>query len=241
MDIRIDSSKLSPQQEYVCWIDIMGTKNTMSESFEKAVNFILRLHECVINAVKSQPNVNSYPLMDGVFITCPNKETICKIIDEVFTEIADHFISVNKNIYRFIIKGSLSYGFIAHGNSISNTVCSGIIADNDEYKKSIMFGMPMIQAFTAEHTAPPFGIYIHESARQPKRIQGRYYHWKIKQDKTFTKDLLKQKIISYFNWCTHYSPSLEMDTTKISMYKKLSEEFLTDRKANDNDNFWDAK
>ena len=36
-----------------------------------------------------------------------------------------------------------------------------------------MCGLPMIQAFTAEYTAPPFGVYIHESARNPAGLQGK--------------------------------------------------------------------
>lgn len=38
---KVDTSPFKCTKEYVCWIDIMGTKNTMSESFHKAANFIL--------------------------------------------------------------------------------------------------------------------------------------------------------------------------------------------------------
>ena len=80
---KVDTSKIKCSKEYVCWIDIMGTKNTMSESFQKAANYILKFHSSVIDIVKDEEGVSYYPLMDGIFITTPNNATIRKIIDKI--------------------------------------------------------------------------------------------------------------------------------------------------------------
>ena len=135
-------------KEYVCWIDIMGTKNTMSESFQKAANFILKFHSCVVDAIDQVKPVSFYPLMDGVFITSPNGNVIKKVINIIFSTVAEIFLSEEKNDYRFIIKGSLAYGYIAHGVNIDEKVCEKLF-HKDNYKQSLMCGMPMIQAFTA--------------------------------------------------------------------------------------------
>lgn len=233
VQVNTSPNTFKSSKEYVCWIDIMGTKNTMSESFQKAANFILKFHSCVIDAVKRGDKVTFYPLMDGVFITSPNSITIKKVIDTIFSSVAKIFLSEEKNGYRFIVKGSLAFGDIAHGININKEVCEKLSTE-ENYKQSLMCGMPMIQAFTAEHTAPPFGIYIHESARTPSDLQGKYYAWSAHAD--IDKNVLKEKILSYFNWCNYYHRYLELDPTKIELYKKLTIEYFTNRMSKDSEN-----
>ena len=38
--IIVNTSTLKTREEYVCWLDMMGTKSNMSDSFEKSTNFI---------------------------------------------------------------------------------------------------------------------------------------------------------------------------------------------------------
>lgn len=233
---KVNTSEIKCSKEYVCWIDIMGTKNTMSESFQKAANFILKFHSSVIDIVKDEEGVSCYPLMDGIFITTPNNATIRKIIDKIFSTVGIIFLNEKKYGHRFIIKGSISCGDIAHGKSIDEKICEKLANEND-YKRSIMYGLPMIQAFTAEHTAPPFGVYIHESARNPAHLQGKYYGWTALLGLDKTK--LLECIVSYFNWCEYYSHYLEIDKVKINLYKELAQEFFSNRMAKDeDDNPW---
>ncbi len=235
---KVNTSLFKSSKEYVCWIDIMGTKNTMSESFQKAANFILKFHSCVIDAVKNEKDVSYYPLMDGVFITASNNEVIRRIIDNIFSNVAEIFLSEQKHGHRFIIKGSLAFGDIAHGIKINEQICPNL-ASEDDYKRAIMCGLPMIQAFTAEHVAPPFGVYIHESARTPQDLQGKYYNWLPYKGNELKNKLLK-RIISYFNWCGYFNQYLEMDPNKIALYKKLAQEYFTNHMESDKeDNPWD--
>ena len=234
---QVNTTPFKSTKEYVCWIDIMGTQNTMSESFQKAANFILKFHGCIIEVVKDVEGVCYYPLMDGVFITTPNNATIRTIIDKIFSAIAVIFLNEDKHGHRFVIKGSLAYGDIAHGKTINDQICDKL-AHEDDYKHAIMCGLPMIQAFKAEHTAPPFGVYIHESARNPADLQGKYYGWVAHKD--VDKKKLANTLISYFNWCSYFNNYLEIDNNKIDLYKKLVNEFFTNRMTKDNDdNPWD--
>ena len=91
----------------------------------------------------------------------------------------------------------------------------------------MMFGMPIIQAYKSENKSPLFGVYIHESARKVKQLQGRYFYWNSVEQ----REHLKSKIDTYLNWCDKYHCYLELDPAKISVYKQLNLEYLTDMNA----------
>lgn len=221
-EINIDSSKFKSSTEYVCWLDIMGTRSTMSESFEKAANFLLRFHSCVISAVKDEEKLHYYPVMDGVYIASPQKEALAKALKSILNNLSDIFIEEEHINHRFVIRGAIARGDIAHGCNITSEICD-IVASAGDYKNTVMMGLPMIQAYTSEHLAPPFGIYIHESARVPNALQGRFFAW-CKSDKRL---MLKQKINEYFDWCSTYFNYLEMDKIKIEHYRQMNKEHLT--------------
>ncbi len=220
---KINTSKLKTEQEYVCWIDTMGTKNTMSESFEKAANFMIRFHSYVIESIQAlskENRISYYPIMDGIYLTSPTWEEMRKVIDGVYKRGSEVFINESIVAHRFIIRGAIAFGTVAHGESITEDVCPTI---NDRYKKTFLMGMPMIQAFTSESLAPPYGMFIHESARQVKILQGRYYQWN--HDNKLRKEL-HDKIKKYFLWCNSFRFYLGMDENKILQYIQLNEEHL---------------
>jgi len=103
--------------EYVCWMDIMGTKNKMDNSVRTCANFIFKFHSAIIKG-KNGMNIVSYPVMDGVYLTSKIKQDILTVISKVFILLARDFIDEPKNKYRFLIKGALSYGPIIHGVTV---------------------------------------------------------------------------------------------------------------------------
>lgn len=230
-DILINTSILKASKEYVCWIDTMGTKNTMSDSFEKAANFMIRFHSIVIESLKDADEVRFYPVMDGIYLTSLKWESIRKVISRIFTSCAEVFINEEIIAHRFVIRGAIAFGQVSHGTDITENVCKNIF-DHEKYKNTLLMGMPMIQAFTSENCAPPFGLYIHESARQVKVLQGRYYGWlndsKLKED-------LRLKIKQYFEWCYKYKNYLCMSQEKLKIYLELNEEHLTNMKCKESD------
>ena len=209
----------------------MGTKTIMSESFEKAANIILRFHSASLQATSSMTGVKVYPLMDGIFITGEKARVIKNAIDNIFLKMASIFIEEDKCDHQFVIRASIAYGELAHGFDVNNEVCRDI-ADNDTYKNALLFGMPMIQAYMAERNAPPFGVYIHESARKVNVLQGRYYLWKGIESQ---KEELKTKLLSYFKWCRYFSQYLEMDTSRIAFYEELVKEYFSNRNIKSNE------
>lgn len=222
-EIKINTSKLKTEQEYVCWIDTMGTKNTMSESFEKAANFMIRFHSYVIESIQSlakDNRISYYPVMDGIYLTSPTWEDMKKVIDGIYKRGSNVFVNESTIAHRFIIRGAIAYGTVAHGESITKDVCPII---NTRYKEKFLMGMPMIQAFTSECYAPPYGMFIHESARQVKILQGRYYQWAHDNK---MREKLQDKINQYFLWCKEFRMYLGMDENKILQYIQLNKEHL---------------
>lgn len=223
--ILVSTDKMSPSNEYVCWLDIMGTKSSMSESFEKSANFIIRFHTAVLKAAVSK-RVRVYPVMDGVYIAVKYLDDMREAIDKIMTCLAELFLSETNN-HRFIVKGALAKGTIQHGSKISSEV-SPDMAPRSGYKQHLLFGMPMIQAFNAEKQAPPFGIYIHESARTVGGLQGRYYYWR--KDVTLSNneklhESLRKELISFLKWEKDHSYYLELEKTKFEEYENRVKEY----------------
>lgn len=204
----------------------MGTKSSMSESFEKSANFIIRFHTAVLKAAVSK-KVRVYPVMDGVHVVVESLDDMRDAIDKIMTCLAEVFLAETNN-HRFIVKGALATGTIQHGSKISSEV-SPDMAPRIGYKQHLLFGMPMIQAFNAEKQAPPFGIYIHESARTVGGLQGRYYFWRRDEALSANKSLhsdLKKELISFLNWEKDHNYYLELEKTKFEEYKDRAIEYL---------------
>lgn len=204
----------------------MGTSAIMSESFEKATNFIIRFHATCLQSTKDIDGIKCYPLMDGIFITSQDVNIIKRAINAIFQSLSEIFCEEDVFDHQFIVRSAIAKGGMSFGENIDENVCSVISSDN-EYKASLLFGMPMIQAYKAEEKAPPFGVYIHESARDYEQLVGRYYWWYKDKD---TQTTLKEGLLAYFDWCKDYSQYLEMNDGKIENYKKLANEYFSDRK-----------
>lgn len=217
----VNSKNIAYKNKYVCWIDIMGTKNTMLESNEIAANFILRFHQAVLSMKERFTDMKYYPVMDGVYITAEKYDRMQRMLKELFTDLATMFCQQKANRHRFVIRGAIAYGAVIDGSLITSNVCQ--ISPN--YRKLMLLGLPVILAYQSEKEAPPFGLYIHESARIPKNFQGRYFIWLCNDSSGITKKLHKS-INSYFNWCYAYRLYLQLDESKINRYKEQVKEFF---------------
>lgn len=227
----MSANKMSPSEAYVCWLDVMGTKSSMSESFEKSANFILRFHAAVLKA--KAPNVVIYPVMDGVYISTGLLSEMAAALNRIMTCLAELFLS-ESNEHRFVVRGAIAKGPLQQGCLLDDDVCPEITA-NAGYKDKLLFGMPMIQACSSETCAPPFGIYIHESARTVGGLQGRYFFWQRDTVVSKKEDLqgeLKIELGSFFDWekARHYYFNLA--PTKFDEYHERVNEYYDMIQAN---------
>lgn len=227
MAITFNSKELpNAQNEYVCWIDIMGTRNIMMESLDIASNFIFKFHAAVQES--KDPSVKLYPLMDGVYVVTKEKEALKKVITKIFKTVRTIFIDTKELHHKFLIKGTISYGPIIHGEEVSHSACPGLAGD-EVYRKSILMGIPMIQAYLNEKLAPPFGIFIHESARtfsEPgtSRLSGKYFSWLSNKRE---KNTLLTAIKEYFAYTEKFSISKGLEKEKSRFYAAHAEEYFS--------------
>jgi hypothetical protein len=225
------------KNEYVCWVDIMGTRNKMSESVRTSAIFIYKLHAAILKNL--MPEVKAYPLMDGVYLTSPNQKNIKHLLRNVFIEIANEFCSTNNPQFQFFIKGALAYGPIVHGVDVPNTV-NDIFGQYTEYKNSILMGLPMIQAYNHEKEVPPFGIFIDESARafSPEGCNPLHYKWWkwyleeydglshfMSWSENETRNLVN-KGNTFYDYAKGHSDELNYGLDRIEVHKNLFNEYL---------------
>jgi len=154
-----------PKKEYVAFIDLMGTKNHMLRSVRATSNFIFKLHAAVVSVWRksSYQGVFVYPIMDGAYITSKTKENMEKILVKIFSDLSELFIRESKPLHQFIPRCGLAYGEIIHGHDVPYQA-SKIFELDLGYKNNILLGQAMINAYTSEGCAAPFGIYLHKTA-----------------------------------------------------------------------------
>jgi hypothetical protein len=157
-----------PSKEYVCWVDIMGTRSYMKESEKDIAILFGKLHSAIVEEENSFPDITVYPVMDGTYIVSDSQEDILAYLDKLFSISGvvnlEHHYELDEPVFN--IRGAVAYGPVIRGEQITEDA-SRELADEDNrwYTDRLLIGMPMIQAMKAESDAPPFGIYIHESAR----------------------------------------------------------------------------
>ena len=202
------------KNEYVCWIDIMGTKTKMENSVRTCSIFIFKFHAAILEAMQDIKNgkVKIYPVMDGAYLTSERFEDLKKVLVHIFSSLADIFIDEKTFYLKFLIKASIAYGPIIHGCDVDDNI-NGDIASNKNYRNSLLLGLPMIQAYMGEQKAPPFGVYIHESARAfcPQGERPLSYKWWKWYHPVYNakKETLRTSVDEYFKKCGNRSISID--------------------------------
>lgn len=227
-----------PDFEYVYWLDIMGTKSKMLNSVKGSANFIFKLHAVVLEKYeKFKENLILYPVMDGVYITTKSCDILQGFLSSVFYSLSKEFIEANKYYHRFFVKAAVAYGPVYHGRELPDEV-NRIFSNNPNYKSSMLIGAPMVQAFEVEHKAPPFGIFIHESARTFPGLKEKAYfttafwkwHYHIKGiSKSKKAEHLKNFRRAYkqqYEWLRNNSHELVYNLERLAEHEKMIEQYF---------------
>jgi hypothetical protein len=215
-----------PRNEYVAWVDVMGAQASMSRSIRATANFVFKLHIAALEANHS--GVTLYPVMDGFYASGIDQTKFLDFLRQVFEKVAFEFISESQQQHRFIIRGGLAFGPVYHGRDVSPQA-STVLAQQQDYRRSILLGMPMVQAHLGEREAPPFGIYVHESARTfaPSGVEPLHFtwwRWNTQQNKQTWQDL-NQTMASYFGWYKQRALPLAYPVERIEAHSKMYEEY----------------
>lgn len=213
--------------EYVAWVDVMGIQSAMARSLSISANFIFKLHIAALGAPRA--NVQIYPVMDGFYASSPDKEAMLDFLRNVMSSVGQTFLETTEPLHRFIVRGALAFGPVVHGSQVPDAVDPGLVG-HDQYKSAILLGMPIVQANKAEGIAPPFGIYIHESARAfAPNGQQPFHHvwWKwVTPDVGHVWNNLLQQLNAHYEWCLGRPNRLLYEASRISAHKQLANEYL---------------
>ena len=232
MPLSFDADCLpDPSLEYVAWLDVMGIQVAMSRSLPISANFIFKLHTAALQA--QCENVTLYPVMDGLYASSENKEGILGFLRSVFEQIAEEFIRERKQLHRFIVRGALAYGSVIHGGNIPEQA-SPVMHQNDNYRMRLLLGLPIVQANTTEKLAPPFGLYVHESAResvssQKPRTPFIWWQWRTqhKQGNVETWNSLRESLDEYFAWCSDRSDAIDYQASRIEDHRSKARQYFS--------------
>lgn len=225
--IQVDTSTLRVNQpEYVCWMDVMGTRSIMSQSLERAANFIIRLHASVLRS--RLPDQRFYPMLDGIYITCPSQQDMLELLRRAFQVLACEFTAATEDYHRFIPKASLAYGPVVHGSTLVPAV-NPELAGNRTVRDSLVLGLPVIEAHEGERSAPPFGIFVDISARtfSPPGSSPLPFVWWRWFNATYTRPAnFLQAVNGYYAWCEANHFTQQYDPQRISEHKAMAIEYL---------------
>ncbi|TAK41017.1 MAG: hypothetical protein EPO27_20065 [Betaproteobacteria bacterium] len=210
-------------------MDVMGIQSSMSRSLPITANFIFKLHASALLAPNA--GVTLYPVMDGLYAATPNQATIFEFLRAVFVEVANEFNQAADPLHRFIIRAALAYGPVIHGTAVPANASNPFqSAAGTAYKNAILLGIPMVQAHQAERNAPPFGLFVHESARAFSPVGTNPLHhvwWKwVNPNNAQIWNTLRGNLQTYYQWVKQRPNLLLYDADRIIVHEGLVEQYF---------------
>jgi len=230
----LDYSKIPPPKgEYVLWCDGMGTSRELNRSLERAASFVLMLHRAFAE-VGNVPSIRSYPVMDGLYVTSGSRTDLMNAIKVAFAHFGRDFIKERGTKNMFMMRGGIAYGPVLHGDNIPDEAFADDKLTSDT-KRSILLSPAMVLAYLAESKAPPFGIYVDDSAKTYPQltktddrgfISNLYQWWQFDEDATsLARDLYKQ-IVFYLDKARIHSVGMGYSVERIQAHGRLAEEYF---------------
>ncbi|WP_214516222.1 hypothetical protein [Legionella maceachernii] len=170
-------------------------------------------------------------MMDGAFITTGDQDILRNFLQSVFKSLTNDFINEgqkNKHLYQSIIRACIAYGPLGHGRDIQSPHIP------PEYKSSLLFGLPMTQAYSSENKAPPFGIYVHKSARAFSPVNQKPFstRWLTWFDSNYNPENLIEQIKGFYMWAREMSFCLPFREDTIDTHEKICYQYLNYYKIN---------
>ncbi len=202
----------------------MGIQSAMGRSIAVAANFVFKLHIAALEAKTAE--ITLYPVMDGVYVSCASEQEMATFLKAVVKSLASVLAQETNQIYRFIVRGGVARGQIHHGRGLHREA-SHTLANNSAHRDQILLGQPMIDAHQGEGRAPPFGIYVHESARTPLFPVSKEGWWRwFTGDGTFNATDMNNHLRNYFEWCYDHSGEINYAPERILVHRGFAEQYF---------------
>ena len=211
-------------QKYVLWLDIMGIKEKMSRSLAQSSNFIAKFHAAIQRYSNGLGVV--FPAMDGAYIIFDTSVDAKKFIGCFFQLISKTFMN-DEHKHQFIVRAGLAHGRVYRCDDILPA-----LSESDSKRLtslSLIVGFAVIQAHLAEKEAPPFGVAIHESAREVMEngktvFCGSWYRWAIALQ---WSQSLRHAMEDYFKWCREHYLEIGYDIKALERHELSAEQYFS--------------
>jgi hypothetical protein len=133
-----------------------------------------------------------------------------------------------------MVRAGVSYGPLIPGKVLA--AGAPILLNNQDFLGGTAIGMAISHAYEAESFAPPFGVYIHESARAfaPALPNSRPYltnlwRW-FDLDDALTW-ALRRSLIQQFEWLAQNPVAAQYDHEALDRHRALANEYFYLRKV----------
>jgi hypothetical protein len=222
-----------PQRhKYVLWVDIMGSQGKMLRGVRTASIPLMKLHVAALNAAKKNNGqlIELFPVIDGIYVVCEKLGPIEFFISDVFRSMAAEFL-VLEHWERSVIRGAIAYGPVILGRESKK---GAAILEESNYADSILLGMPLVQAYIAERTAPPFGVFVHESVRAFGPTSKRpvtavlWRWWERSAESRKIASALLPSLDEYYEWSKVHTVSSSYPIDRIEAHRALTHEYLSE-------------
>lgn len=233
--------------EFVAWCDGMGTGQSLTRSLHQAANSVFKLHSAFSIARQGLSSVRCYPVMDGVYVTSPTRADMQNVLKSVFTELAREFINRPgiKNMH--MMRAGLAFGPTLHGADIDDEAFYGTYHSYtttremfeksalDDVRRHVLLSPAMVLAYEAEHRAPPFGVFVDDSAKNyPQLTEGSgggfqsslYQWWSGDEAARQTAAKLYEQITFYLSKSKTHAVGLQHPRETIERHRMLAEEYF---------------
>lgn len=226
---------------YVCWLDVMGMRSRMAWSDAISANGIFKLYNAAIRARGKAGHPSKfrlYPVMDGAFLTAEEWHELADVVRETMRLYAGAFVRTTNNAFRFMIRGGVSYGPVYHGKDLKPEA-DWYLAEHADIRDAIVIGRPVLDAYSAERDAPPFGISIDANvARRFETDEDKdasvdakklVYCWHLKAGEVASE--LPTAIVEYYEWYKRHGKDSEYPPAERSAHLKKAMTYFREKRG----------
>jgi hypothetical protein len=209
---------------YVVWLDVMGTTSVMARSIAQASNFVFKMHSHWLQGPVN--GVDYYPMNDGAYLTALSREELYGALKPMLVAFAKVFVDEQEPLHRFMVRGGLARGHVVHGRDAHE--CSTLLGKNPGVTDRILLGPAVCQAYSAEHSAAPFGVFVDQSARTVTDPCP-FWRWWLPELEGFTatqRDALLKAIEVHLDWCATHPAQANYDDKRLEHHRVLAREYF---------------
>ena len=214
--------------QYVFWLDLMGARNAMKLSLPRAARSVMKIHSATMLSKQQHPELEVNPVMDGVYGYVRTRVLLQTCLRQIFKALANVFVQESEASNRFMVRAGIAFGPIVPGVSLAEG--AQILRQNREYLGGTAIGMAISHAYEAEGCAPPFGVYIHESARAFAPMPDGYpyvsnlYKWFDEEDALTWAT--RRTLLNHFDWLEKNPIVSQYEPEALKRHKSLAEEYF---------------